>query len=539
MTRTLHRRTLLTLSAASAAVAATACRTGSGGGSASDDTAAVEPPAHVPFDGVTPDLPGDESGVINGYFSFPDPPVVRDGFPLPQTDTFTALLQGDPPSIPPSSNPVYAHFREQAGNDLQDTSIISTEYRDKFQVTVAGGELPDFVQITGVAQLPQLLEKEFTDLTEVLAGDNITQYPALASFTDANWDVARVNGRIWGIPQPRPPAGRVMLARGDLLAEHGLESNLELRDGKDFVDLLDTLTDRKDNVFAMGGDPTGWLLRAVREMMGAPNGWAREGDQFVNEISAEQSVLALEEAAKIVQAGYMHPNAFSDPGQNHNWFRAGVTPLLIQGFAMWSNYARSNPEFDTGVIALPRWDGGGAASSYLGQAGFGDFIGIKKQASDERLHEALRIVDYIASPFGTQQYLDIAYGLEGQTFSFEDGEPTFLPDKASEALIGWPYVGAGSQNVLYVPGRQDLVERQHAYLSEAIPNGTVNASTGLYSETAQGRGATWGARRSDLERSILLGEKPVTEWEGFAESWRKDVGDAIAAELQEAAASQG
>lgn len=540
MTTTLPRRTLLSMSAATAAVAATACRSSSGDAPpGADGGSQATPPAHVPFGDVAPDLAGDDSGVINGYFSYPDPPVVRDGFPLPRTETFTALLQGDPPSIPPSSNPVYAHFREQAGNDLQDTSIISTEYNDKFQVTIAGGDLPDLVQIVGVPRLPQLLEKEFTDLTEVLAGDNITQYPALASFTDANWDVARVNGRIWGIPQPRPPAGRVLMARGDLLGEHGLESNLELRDGADFVELLDTLTDRDNNVFAMGGDPTGWLLRAVREMVGAPNGWARDGDTFVNEITAEESVVALEEAATIVQAGYMHPNAFSDPGQNHNWFRAGVTPLLIQGFAMWSNYARSNPEFDTGVIRLPQWEGGGAASNYLAQAGYGAYIAIKKQPSDERLHEALRIIDYIASPFGTQQYLDIAYGLEDQTFSFEDGEPTFLEDKASEALIGWPYVGAGSQNVLYVPGRRDLVERQHAYLTDVIPNGTVNASTGLYSETSQSRGATWGPRRSDLERSILLGEKPVSEWVDFAEEWRKDVGDEIAAELQESAAAQG
>lgn len=130
-------------------------------------------------------------------------------------------------------------------------------------------------------------------------------------------------------------------------------------------------------------------------------------------------------------------------------------------------------------------------------------MAIAQQKSEERLHEILRIVDYIASPFGTQQYLDIAYGLEGQTFEFVDGEPTFIEGKSGEALTGIPYIGCGSQNVLYIPGRSDVVELQHAYLSEAIPSG----------------------------------EQPISAWDEFTAQWRADVGDKIAGELEEAAAA--
>ena len=536
MSPAMKRRTLLGLSAAAAAGGLAACGTSSGdSGPGSGGGSEVPPPNHQPFGDVTPDLPADDIGVVNGYFSFPDPPVQREGIPLPKTETITALLQGDPPSIPTDSNPVYDHFREQAGNGMEDTSIISTEYQDKFQVTMAGGDLPDLVQIVGVPQLPKLLEKHFTDLCEVLSGSNVEQYPALASFTGANWDVARVNGRIWGVPQPRPPAGRVLLSRGDLLRRHGL-TDVELRDGSDFVELLTTVNDPDNNTFALGGDPRVWLLRAVCEMHGVPNNWAKQDGTFVNEISSPLTVEALNESAKIMKKGLLHPKAFAEPGQNHLWFRSGVTPLLFQGFTMWSNYARSNPEFDTGIVRLPQWNGGGPASVYLGAAGFGAYTAIKKQSSDERLHEILRIIDYIASPFGTQQYLDIGYGLEDRTFTFEDGQPTFIEDKAGEALMGWPYVGGGSQNVLYIPGRKDVVQDQHAYLSEIIPAGTQDASTGLYSETQSGKAATWGTRRKDLERSIMLGEKPVSDWTEFANTWQREVGDQMVTELEEAAA---
>ncbi|OYN88251.1 type 2 periplasmic-binding domain-containing protein [Parenemella sanctibonifatiensis] len=536
---TINRRTLLSLTGA-ATLGMAACSTsgsgngGTGGGAGGGD---VAPPNHVPFGDVTPDLPGNEAGVINGYLSYPQPPVVRDGFPLPETAPVTALIQGDPPPVPPEKNPVYDHFKEQAGNDFDATAIISTEYNDRFQVTMASNDIPDLVQIGSVPEVEKLLEARFTDLTEVLAGSSIEQYPALASFTDANWDVGRVNGRLFGIPQPRPPAGRVLLTRGDLLAEHGMSNAPELSDGEDFVELLTTLNNPGEQVFALGGDPRVWLLQALREMHGTPFVWDVQDGKFVHEMMTEETTAALSEGVKIVQAGLTHPNAFTEPGANHGWYRSGVTPLLFQGFVMWSNYARSNPEFDTGVIRLPNWEGGGKAPVFRGAAGYGAYVAIAQQESEERLHEILRIVDYIASPFGTQQYLDIAYGLEGQTFEFVDGEPTFIEGKSGEALTGIPYIGGGSQNVLYIPGRSDVVELQHAYLSEAIPSGTSNASSGLFSETSSSDGAPWNRRRKDLERSILLGEQPISAWEEFTAQWRADVGDKIAGELEEAAAA--
>ncbi|RCK71239.1 hypothetical protein DT076_01965 [Desertihabitans brevis] len=77
----------------------------------------------------------------------------------------------------------------------------------KFDTTVAGGDLPDVVYVpTDVAQLPRLMEAKFHDLTELLSGDAVAEYPALANLSPDLWRGCVFNGRIWGIPVPRAMA---------------------------------------------------------------------------------------------------------------------------------------------------------------------------------------------------------------------------------------------------------------------------------------------------------------------------------------------
>lgn len=538
--RKVTRRSILGGLAATPVVAGLAgCdneRSGAAGSQAGDGPA--ELPTHVPFGGPEPDLPAGEGGVTAGFFTYPKPPIRRDGFPLAKTEPVTGLFQGIAPALPPDRNPVYQRIFGKVGNQLSGDVVLSTSYIEKFQVTIAGGDLPDLVQIEPAPHLPDLLEKYFTDLSEVIAGDGITQYPALASFTPENWQVSTLNGRIWGVPQPRTPAGRMMMTRGDILADKGIDTDPQVSDGDDFVAMLAELTDESRSQFAIAGDPTNWLLQCLREMCGAPNGWAEADGAFVSDIEAPETLEALEQAGRIVRAGYTHPEAFSKPGENATWFRSGVTPLLLQGFTKWGSFAQMDPEFDIGHVRLPRWTGGGQAEIHTSLAGYYAYVGIRKQDDPTRVDEILRILDYIASPFGTEEYLDITYGIEGETYTMEDGDPKPIEGKSADLFAGWTYAGAGSQNVLYIPGNEELVTRQHDYLSSALPEGRGDASVGLYSPTALGKAASWGKRRKDLERSILLGEASVSSWEDFAKSWREDVGASMAEEFAEAAAEQ-
>lgn len=537
------RRTMLGgLAAAAGAAGVTGlagCRSNSsGGGGSTGGGGKLVPPTYVPFEGVTPDLPGTAEGVSAAFLKFPDPPVQRDGYPLPETDEVTALMQGVPPTIVPDRNPAYEVFRASAGNTMNATTITSADYLNKFTVTMAGSDIPDFVQLSEVPQYPAMLEKYFTDLTDVLGGDGVTKYPGLANIPPETWKIPVVNGRLWGIAQPRPPAGRIVSTRGDLLEAKGIDKNPEIGSGAEFVELLKELTDRGNNQFAMGALPSAWLLELVLEMMEAPNNWALDGDTFVSQLASEQMKDALAECGKILKAGYLHPNSFSEPASNQNWWISGTTSLYRQSFTGWGVFARQYPTWDVGYVRLPKWSGGGNAPLFKSVAGYGAYICIKKQSSDKRLEELLTLADFVASPFGTQQFLDVNYGKEGETFEFADGNPQYIEGQTSNIVAGWPYLGGNSQNVLFTPGQDELTKAQHEYLTATIPTGVANAAQGLYSETYVSKNASYAKPIADTQRSVMLGEKPMSEWDAFVAKWKSEVGDKIAGEFAEAKAKQ-
>src|SRR5699024_413631 len=120
---------------------------------------------------------------------------------------------------PMDRNQWWQRINSDLGEPITLTAVPSTEYTAKFQTSVAGEALGDLTQIVVVPQMPQMLNSLFTDLTPHLGGEAVEKYPHLANQPPASWQVATVAGKIWGVPQPRIPAGRVMLTRGDIFEE--------------------------------------------------------------------------------------------------------------------------------------------------------------------------------------------------------------------------------------------------------------------------------------------------------------------------------
>src|SRR5699024_6342476 len=186
-----------------------------------------------PFADTNPDKPGTAEGVSPVFYNFPNPPVDREGYPLPEGEPFTALMQALPPDVPPDENKNYQRLYTEFGRKFDIVYGTYVDYREKFQVTMASGDLPAMMMMMTVPQMPKMLDKTFADLSDHLGGDNIKDYPGLANIPTPTWKIPTLNGRIWGIAQPRPPAGIVITSRGDVMAERGIDDpNLKLADGK-------------------------------------------------------------------------------------------------------------------------------------------------------------------------------------------------------------------------------------------------------------------------------------------------------------------
>lgn len=194
----------------------------------------------------------------------------------------------------------------------------------------ASGDLPDLAMVPQVSGMPQLLEQYYTDLTPFLAGSAIEEFPALAAHAPQAWSIGSMNGKIWGVAQPRPPAGRIVMTRGDLLAEDGFDNFQTPANGEEFVDLAKELAKPSDGRFVFNGSPTDWLMPILLESMGGPNTWRRNDDgSFLHAFESEQTIEALRVAADLWASGTIHPNAFSEPNNNAIRFTGGQCVCIM------------------------------------------------------------------------------------------------------------------------------------------------------------------------------------------------------------------
>jgi len=141
------------------------------------------------------------------------------------------------------------------------------------------------------------------------------------------------------------------------------------------------------------------------------------------------------------------------------------------------------------------------------------------------------MMNYIASPFGTEEYLKVSYGVRDRQWRLSDKQVVLDADQVkAETVSGLAYAGGMSAVSLYSPGKSEPTQRVFDYLKEMIPSGTPNPSYGRFSDTAVSKGATANRKLNDLMANIIQGRAKLTDWAAGVQTWKSEAGDAIARE---------
>src|SRR5262249_17493510 len=109
---------------------------------------------------------------------------------------------------------------------------------------------------------------------------------------------------------------------------------------------------------------------------------------------------------------------------------------------------------------------------------------VMKKASPDRIRELLRIVDYLASPFGSQEDLLLSYGVEGGDYTLDpNGDPQPSKEGISNAgYVPWRYV----MQHPYVQYQADLPGYAKASFDAEqvmVQQGVEDVTNGYYSKT--------------------------------------------------------
>ena len=532
---TFDRRLFLSGSVAAAALAA--C----GNPAANNTTAATEGvklPTYLKYEGVKPDLPGNNQGLLDGFLRYPQPPVQAFSGPPGDGGPVSAfVLTGSP--VPPAvgQNPFWQELNKRMNVDLKLTIVPNADMPTKFATLVAGDDLPDIIvpalfqpngMPAGIANLPAWMESKCHNLTPLLSGDAVKEYPFLANLPTAAWSQCRYNGAIYGVPVHRGVGGTLLFRRDDVFQQLGANPN-----PASFAELHEVakqVSDAKASRWAFAQAPLDYL----RQMLGLPWRWKEEGGKLASGYEMEAAKQALADCAQLNKDGVIHPDSTANNAPVKKWFNSGQALLISDRYTAWPQYFADNvagPVFDIGGLRPPKYDGGGFAATW--QAEPTNNFTVFKKTSESRIRYLLTIANWLAAPFGTEEQLFRVYGVPGVHYNLRDGSPAQTQEGVAQTALGIRYI-VDAPSVIFIPGNPAATRKSYDYQASIIPTSIKDPQIGLYSDTWARKQGQLGTIINDGQQDIISGRKPVSAWDDIVKNWKQTGGDKVRTELEDA-----
>ncbi|MET0237879.1 MAG: extracellular solute-binding protein [Kibdelosporangium sp.] len=519
-----------------------ACSEGTTPGNQAQTVSGIKLPSYTPFAGVTPDLKGNEQGLLDAFLSYPDPALKAFKSPPGNGGTVSAFVLTSSP-VPPAvdQNPYWQELNKQLGVDLKLTIVPNADMATKFATLVAGDDLPDLIVPAlytpnglpaGVANLPAWLASKCQDLTPYLSGDAVKEYPFLANLPSAAWKDCRYNGGIYGLPVARGVGGTLMFRRDDLFKQFGANPNPATF--AEFREVCKQVSDPRANRWALAGAP----LDLVSMMLDLPWRWRSEGGKLKSRYEFEEFKQALSDCAGMVKDGMVHPDTFANNAPVKKWFNAGSALLNPDRYTAWPQYFAENVAgagFDIGGMRPPKYSGGGFAATWQAQA-TNNFT-VMKKADDTRIRQLLKLCDWLAAPFGTEEYLFRKYGVAGTHYVMKGGGPQQTQAGITQTVLGVRYI-VDSPDVIFIPGNPGATRKSYDYQASIIPTSVADPTLSLFSDTWSRKQGQLGTLVNDAQFDILSGRKPVSHWDEVLKQWRSAGGDKVRGEFEEAIRNQ-
>ncbi|MFD7602889.1 hypothetical protein ACFWAN_20565 [Streptomyces mirabilis] len=363
-----------------------------------------------------------------------------------------------------------------------------------------------------------------------LSGEAIAAYPNLANIPTHAWrDMGRVDGRIYGIPLERPLPGSTLWLNQAFFTDAGMREGWT---SQDFAAVAKKGTSGRK--YALGAATGSLFGNAVHSAAhNAPQGWAVDKDgTFHANYGDERYKAAVAYQAQLRKNGSYHPDAtsLSQPDLS-TLFLNGTVGSMQDGFGGYLPKYLDSKGLLTPAAALPYSVDGTPGGIVAGRRSFG--YTVLKKAKKERIELLLRVLNYLAAPFGSKEWELVHYGVEGTHFTRgKDGSPeaTKLGDVEDNTNLPLKYLAEGPQ-VLFVPGMPEAVRALHAWQVKVVPVAIRNASFGLQSSTYTAQGTTLRALMDDTVTGVIAGRLPLSELDAAARKWRDRGGDRMAEEF--------
>lgn len=494
-------------------------------------------------------------GVPIAWTKYPDPYVSWKGDPPGRGGTVTTfqILYGAPPA-PMNDNPFWQEFNKRLGVTWQPTLVAQPDYALKLDTLSSGNSFPDltyvnFTQSSNAgATLSSAFEKivsegAFHDLTNYLSGSGLKQFQNLKLFPEITWKGSSFNGRIYGVPFPIAPVnGSIGLYRKDWAEKLGVDNPKNANDVLKMFTAFATGHPEGPNQRTWGfATPFSTLWNS---MFRVPNNWRLNSDgSLTKDLETEQYKAALDYSRQMWKAGAIYPDALSISfvqGQDLwlngqvGFFAGGYQPMIGEMTpGPPPNLIVNVPHAKPYPLVPPGHDGG-APKIPSNAANFG-FTAIPTSINDEkRIVELIRLMDYIAAPFGSEEFNFIQYGIEGTMYNMVNGVPVSVSNGNQNWKHGLNYLDSPAELNYFYPLDGKLGPFAQQIQADLVKASVDDPTIGLFSPTWTSKGANLSELVLNATRAIMVGRQPLSSLSTMISDWKQQGGNQARKEFEQA-----
>lgn len=454
--------------------------------------------------------------------------------------TATTPLWG---TIPSANNPFDQVVNKALGATVSVAPANGNNYSTILPPLFSGNKIPDWIQVPTFWAPPlnfgQAAADKLADLTPYLAGDKVKQYPNLAALFTAGWQATVWDDKLYGFPSF--PAsfnyGYQLYYRADVFDKLGIGTPT-VSSMADLLALAKEINDPKAKRWAMG-DIFGYLYQPYNY----PNWYLDDKGNVTTQYESEGIIEAMNWLAGAVKAGYMHPDQVAgNTGNALTEFYSGQLLIYTDGSGAWNaadaqkgqaankGYSRQSFNFftadGTGTPAMPL-EAATAWTSYL-----------NKSLTKSQIEEVLRIANYLAAPFGSEEYNLLNYGVEGVDYTMGATGPQLNATGtkyAGSSVTTYNFL-ASPNNTVYNAGYPDVTK---ASASWAMNNAKYGYET-LFGELnvtvpnslSSANAFTPFTQTANIMYEVVRGRSTIADYQSTLKSWLNNGGTKLKAFYQ-------
>ncbi|HEY2593811.1 MAG TPA: hypothetical protein VGK33_07915 [Chloroflexota bacterium] len=546
----------LTISLAAACAppvpAPTAARPATGPTSTSAGANAVFPTYVPAANGPKPDYPSSGPGYDDGFDKFPTNPVQAMPGDPPGTGSTVNIMSIAlfPPPTPLEQNPAWQAVNKAMNANVQFDVVTQADYPAKLG-TVMAGDMPDMLYLYSPAGssstlaaangLPQFLQSKAADLTPYLSGDAAKDYPNLAAIPTTAWKNAGASyqGKLYLVPIHRYLPGQMFVKNVEAW-DGALGQNYIPKSADDFKRCLQALTRPQDGFYGIAAAQDSVMhLTTFASIFGAPNGWGMDSSgKLTRDVETQQFKDATSYARDLFASGVFHPDSLNMASNV-----IARTQFYAQKFAIhrdpingWQDaWRHAIGAFTVRPLPLFPAQAGGKTSHYI--TGGHLWATAVKQGTPERTKELLRIMNYLATPFGSQEDQLLTFGLKDVDYTLDSsGNPTLTDKGNGDAnYVPWKYV-TQHPFVFFSPDLPDYSKVMQETEQLMMPSAVSDPTFGLVSVTSFSKGFSLMNTLNAGLVDIVVGRRQMSDYDQLVKDWQDGGGEQMRKEYQDAIA---